>query len=134
MTPLLLLDTSGLLAYLFASEARHEAAVDLITTGRRKMTHSHIFAELVALVQARGYRLSTALDFLDDLIAHPLIEVVWVDALLHARAVALLRARADKEYSLADAVSFVLMRERSTYDALTTDHHFEQEGFYRLLS
>ena len=47
--------------------------------------------------------------------------------------VALLEARADKSYSLADAVSFVLMRAHHIRDALTTDRHFEQEGFVRLL-
>jgi len=38
-----------------------------------------------------------------------------------------------KTYSLCDAVSFVLMRRRSLSEALTTDRHFEQEGFRRLL-
>jgi len=45
----------------------------------------------------------------------------------------LLIAREDKTYSLCDAVSFVLMRQRGMTDALTTDRHFEQEGFVRLL-
>jgi predicted nucleic acid-binding protein len=52
---------------------------------------------------------------------------------LHASAVALLEARPDKRYSLCDAVSFIAMRERGLAEALTTDHHFEQEGFVRLL-
>jgi predicted nucleic acid-binding protein len=41
--------------------------------------------------------------------------------------------RLDKDYSLCDAVSFLLMRARGLTDALTTDKHFEQEGFRRLL-
>ncbi|MEM9809150.1 MAG: nucleic acid-binding protein, partial [Cyanobacteria bacterium P01_D01_bin.56] len=41
--------------------------------------------------------------------------------------------REDKTYSLCDAVSFVLMCQRGITDALTTDRHFEQEGFVRLL-
>jgi predicted nucleic acid-binding protein len=45
----------------------------------------------------------------------------------------LLRAQPDKNYSLCDAVSFLLMRTRGIQDALTTDHHFEQAGFRRLL-
>jgi predicted nucleic acid-binding protein len=62
-----------------------------------------------------------------------LLEVVWVGEKLHTAATRLLRRRPDKAYSLCDAVSFVLMRERSITEALTTDHHFEQEGFIRLL-
>jgi predicted nucleic acid-binding protein len=45
----------------------------------------------------------------------------------------LLLAQSDKQYSLAEAVSFVLMRERNDFDALTTDHHFDEAGFRRLL-
>jgi predicted nucleic acid-binding protein len=53
---------------------------------------------------------------------------------LKQEAVRLLEARLDKSYSLCDAVSFVLMRQRGLHDALTTDRHFEQEGFRRLLT
>jgi len=45
----------------------------------------------------------------------------------------LLAGRADKTYSLCDAVSFVLMHRRRISEALTTDRHFEQEGFRRML-
>jgi predicted nucleic acid-binding protein len=45
----------------------------------------------------------------------------------------LLRLRLDKSYSLCDAVSFILMRDHQINDALTSDRHFEQEGFRRLL-
>jgi predicted nucleic acid-binding protein len=34
---------------------------------------------------------------------------------------------------LVDTFSFVLMQRRGMYQALTTDHHFEQAGFVRLL-
>ena len=45
----------------------------------------------------------------------------------------LLENRLDKNYSLCDAVSFVVMREYQFLNALTTDKHFAQEGFRRLL-
>lgn len=44
-----------------------------------------------------------------------------------------LQGRLDKSYSLCDAVSFLLMREGAITEALTTDRHFDQEGFVRLL-
>jgi predicted nucleic acid-binding protein len=52
---------------------------------------------------------------------------------LQRAAMDLLLARQDKTYSLCDAVSFVLVRQRYLTEALTTDHHFEQEGFQQLL-
>jgi len=56
-----------------------------------------------------------------------------VDRDLHDRGMGLLTAQLDKTYSLCDAVSFLLMQDRGMIDALTTDRHFEQAGFRRLL-
>ena len=67
------------------------------------------------------------------LAAHPEVEIVWVDEMLNQQALSLLEARLDKDYSLCDAISFLLMKERGLVDALTTDHHFEQEGLRKLL-
>jgi predicted nucleic acid-binding protein len=41
--------------------------------------------------------------------------------------------RPDKEWSWADCISFVVMRERGIRQALTTEEHFEQAGFIALL-
>ena len=41
--------------------------------------------------------------------------------------------RLDKQWSLTDCISFVVMRENGITDALTGDHHFEQAGFRILL-
>lgn len=98
------------------------------------LTNNYVLAEFVALAQARGLPRVGTLDFVVDLQVVPRVEVVWVDETLHNQALALLQARLDKSYSLCAAVSFLLMRERKLIEALTTDRHFEQEGFTRLLS
>lgn len=43
------------------------------------------------------------------------------------------RERSDKGYSLTDCCSMVIMQRRGIQIALTSDHHFEQEGFSILL-
>ena len=129
----MLLDTSGLLCHQYASEAQHLLAVRLFESSGRKLTHSYVLAEFLALVTARRLNRAQAILFLRQLILHPLVEVVWVDRGLHGRAIALLELRPDKSYSLCDAVSFVLMTEHGMLEALTTDRHFEQEGFLKLL-
>ena len=65
--------------------------------------------------------------------AVPYVKVVHVDPALDAASWALLKSRFDKEWSLVDAASFIVMQERGIIEALTTDHHFEQAGFVRLL-
>jgi predicted nucleic acid-binding protein len=129
----MLLDTSGLYCYLDAGDARHREAVSLLESATIRLTHNYVLAELVALCNARGLDRRVTLDFVGELADDPNVELVWVGKDGHNSAMDLLRARLDKDYSLCDAVSFLLMRERGVTDALTTDRHFEQEGFVRLL-
>jgi len=130
---MLLLDTSGLLCYLHQAEPQHEQAVEYFDLANQSLTHSYILAELIALAEVRRFPRLPTLNFMNDLLKHPDIEVVWVDELLHCQGMTLLMERVDKTYSLCDAVSFVLMQKRGITEALTTDRHFEQEGFIRLL-
>lgn len=105
----------------------------LFDAAPRLLTHSYVLTEFVALANSRGLPRRPVLTYLLDLIRLPDVEVVWVSDELHASAMDLLGQRLDKTYSLCDAVSFVLMRRRGIIEALTTDRHFEQEGFHRLL-
>ena len=129
----MLLDTSGLLCLYDRKENRHTDAVRLYRAAQSRLASSYVLAEFIALTHARGLQRVSVLTFVRDLLANPVIELVWVDEALNSRALDRLEARLDKTYSLCDAVSFVLMRERGLTEALTTDHHFEQEGFVRLL-
>jgi len=129
----MLLDTSGLLCYFDAADDRHANADAYFHAAPLRLVHSYILAEFIPLCQVRGLNRSATLSFVEDLMLSPRIEIIWVDEALHQSAFALLQARLDKTYSLCDAVSFVLMKGRGLMDALTTDHHFEQEGFRRLL-
>jgi len=129
----MLLDTSGLLCCYHAGEPQHADAVTFFNAATARLTHSYVLAEFIALCQARGLNRIRVLDFSADLLDSPHVEVVWVDETLHRSALTLLQERLDKTYTLCDAVSFVLMRERGIAEALTTDHHFEQEGFTRPL-
>ncbi len=130
---MILLGTSGLLCYYHRDEPEHDDAVALFNASTASLTHRYVLAEFVALANARGLPRRGALAFAADLLDDPDIEIVWVEEALHRSALALLQARQDKSYSLCDAVSFVLLRARGLSDALTTDHHFEQEGFTKLL-
>lgn len=131
---MLLIDTSGLLCYVHKSEPQHQQAVQLLDASNQNLTHNYVLAEFVALALVRRFPRLATLTLIADLLENPDIETVWVDEPLHRAAVELLIARQDKTYSLCDAVSFVLMRQRGINEALSTDRHFEQEGFIRLLS
>ena len=127
----MLLDTSGLLALYDQGFHGHASAVEYFQLTPQRLTHNYILAEFVALVTARGFMRAPAFQFLQEIVQQ--VEVVWVDTNLHTQAFAYLTARQDKQYSLCDAVSFVLMEQRGVTDALTTDRHFAQAGFVKLL-
>jgi len=130
----MLLDTSGLLSCFDADESRHRDAVRSYEEAALRLTYNYVLAEFVALAQARHLPRLDSLAFAAEAMADPEIEVVWINPALHSEAMLLLQAQLDKDYSLCDAVSFLLMRQRGISDALTTDHHFDQAGFRRLLS
>ena len=129
----MLLDTSGLFGLLHRDEPQHTSAIALYAQAPRRLTHSYVLAELIPLAQVRGLARSLVLDFSLRAVKDDEVEVIWVDERIHRAALSLLQVRRDKGYSLCDAVSFVLMRERGMLEALTTDKHFVQEGFIRLL-
>lgn len=129
----MLLDTSGLMCLFDKRDRRHEAAKMLYLNAQRRLTHNYVLAEFVALAAARRAPRDRALGFLMALTANPLIEIVWVDERAHRAALEFLSQRLDKSWSLCDAASFLLMQPRNETEALTTDHHFEQAGFVRLL-
>ncbi len=61
------------------------------------------------------------------------IEIVSASPDWFQKGVAFHKARPDKEWSLTDCISFVVMQERGISCALAYDHHFEQAGFESLL-
>lgn len=127
------IDTSGFFCIFSERDTNHAAAIELYEAARSRLTTNYVLAEYVALADARGLPREDAVSFSAEIINDRNIEVIWVDENLHRRAVELLQNRRDKNYSLCDAVSFVLMSEREVSEALTTDKHFEQENFVRLL-
>jgi uncharacterized protein len=60
-------------------------------------------------------------------------EVVPASREILDRALALYHQHADKEWTLTDCASFVVMRDRAVTEVLTQDRHFEQAGFTALL-
>jgi len=127
------LDTSGVLSLYDSRDAFHQTATREFRRADRFLTHNYVLAELVSLANARNLPRQDTLRRIRNLMDSPLVELLWVDETLHRAGMDLLTRRADKAYSLCDAISFLQMRESNVTEALTTDRHFEQEGLVRLL-
>ena len=123
-------DTSGLFALLSTTDDNHPRAKRAFGELRARQTllvsTSYVLVETDALV-GRRLGLDAVRSFRTDFA--PLIDVVWVDETLHNAGVDLLLDRRKRLLSLVDAVSFIVMRQRSVAEAFAIDPHFEQEGF-----
>ena len=92
------------------------------------ITHDAVLTEVLAFFSGSGSRGRTeAIAVIRG--ALEAFEVVHVGRELFSQSVDLYAARLDKEYSLVDCMSMVLMKERGITHVLTNDHHFRQEGF-----
>jgi len=60
-------------------------------------------------------------------------QLIHADAALWQRGWQLFLERPDKDWGLTDCISFVTMEEHGITRAFTSDHHFEQAGFVRLM-
>ena len=102
--------------------------------GSRLVTTNYVIAELVALLSSpmRIPRMKS-IKFIESIKTSSLVDVIHIDENLDAESWELLKNRADKNWSLVDCSSFIVMQENKIVEALTTDHHFEQAGFVRLL-
>lgn len=126
-------DTFHFLALLNRNDRAHRRAVE----ASQSRTGALVTTEFVLLEVADAMsgpkdrfaflQLLTALRADDSVIIDP------VSSDRFEQGVALFAARSDKEWSLTDCVSFVVMQEHKLTDALTGDRHFVRAGFRALL-
>lgn len=98
------------------------------------VTTDEVLGELLNFFCERGSQLrSLAASIVDEIRKDPRVTVVEQSRDSFDGGFGHYKARADKEYSLVDCVSFELMTRDSITEALTNDHHFVQAGFIALL-
>lgn len=104
------------------------------------MTTDWVLAELVSLLLNRvGLPHRTIVQIVDGIFASPNVVIVQYRYRGCGRsngASSMGTLQAPSRQTLVDCVSFIIMERRGIRgikEALTTDHHFEQAGFVRLL-
>jgi predicted nucleic acid-binding protein len=130
-------DTSGWVSFFVEGDPHYEKATTLMTQWQqqngRVVTTNYVLSELIVLFRRFRVDRPTAWEYIKVIRSTPWIEIVRIDEVLDKEAWQLLEKRLDKEWSLVDCASFVVMKKRGLNEALTTDKHFEQAGFTRLL-
>jgi uncharacterized protein len=127
------LDTSYYVALFSPRDRHHNHAVDLGHSLRRPI----VITEFVLLELGNALADADDRQLFVDLLPHlrrdPNALVIPATHELFQQGCDLYAKRLDKDWSLVDCTSFVVMEEHGMSDALTADHHFEQAGFTVLL-
>jgi predicted nucleic acid-binding protein len=130
----LFIDTAYVIARINRRDQYHEQA--------RVLAHQYVGQQFIVTdgvlletgnALARHFR-AAAIQLIEQFLASPQVEVVYMTPDLFASAITLYKQMDDKQWSLVDCASFVVMRERGITEALTSDHHFTQAGFKILLA
>ena len=127
-------DTFFFFAFLNADDSAHREASTFYDAfdGQLLMTE-WILTELADGLSGLSGR-QAFVDFHRALRNDPTVKIIPSSNELFAAGVELYATRPDKELSLTDCISFVVMEREGLTDALTGDRHFEQAGFKVLLS
>jgi predicted nucleic acid-binding protein len=130
------LDTGFAIALLSPRDQYHAAALRLAAEiqrqGTKVITSDAVLLEIGAALAKLTYRLA-AIKLIDGLRFDSKVEVIPLDNKLFDAGYQLFRKRPDKEWSLTDCISFIIMQEQHISQALAADEHFRQAGLIPLL-
>jgi predicted nucleic acid-binding protein len=115
-----------------ADEAHANAVAFTEQFSGRLLTTAWVMTEVAdgltdALARERFVQFYDRLRLRDDVMIVPCGEELF------DQGMELFRRRLDKEWSLTDCISFLVMQGENVAESLTGDHHFEQAGFVALL-
>jgi uncharacterized protein len=130
----ILVDTAFVQALLSARDQNHATA--LANLPRMRRAAEVWVTEAVFIEVADGLcsiDRKAAADWIETCYRTANIRVAPVTTELIRRALNLYSERDDKQWSLTDCISFVVMQENGLTAALTSDKHFIQAGFRALL-
>ena len=103
--------------------------------GHRKV--ALVTTEFILLEVANAFCASIwrdkAIKLIEGLRSLPNLQIIEADTSLLAEGWDIYYSRLDKEWSLTDCVSIAVMQKEEIEQAFTSDHHFEQAGFIKLL-
>jgi len=128
------LDTHYFLALRNPRDEAHAQALAVTSQFRNRplLTTAWVLTEVADALAKPTNRAGFA-ELMRLLTSDPAVTIVPPSSDLFERGITLYNARSDKDWSLTDCISFVVMTEQGLSEAVTGDHHFEQAGFQALL-
>ena len=124
------IDTAAFLAVLNADDQFHPLARqtwdEILSSDSSLFSSNYVILETTALLQHR-FGIDAVRLFESDII--PVVEIAWVDEIIHKQAMSALLAANRRNLSLVDCTSFEIIRQVGLDSVFTFDLHFHDQGF-----
>jgi predicted nucleic acid-binding protein len=139
MAEIVFWDTAAFVALGNADDELHEAAIvvsrQLAGEKARILTTDAVLTEVVNTFSRVGFRpiARQIISAFQESTPSGAAESIQVDSLLWQRGWQFFLDRPDKDWSLTDCFSFLVMHDHQVRRAFTSDHHFKQAGYACLL-
>ncbi len=129
-------DTSAWVALKDKSDKHNQKAIELnkelLLNKNRYFTSNYIIDETLTLILMKLNH-NTAIEFGEEIRNSKLIEIIYLDKELEEDSWQFFKKYSDKNFSFTDCSSFIIMKKFGIQKAFSSDHHFEQAGFIKLL-
>jgi predicted nucleic acid-binding protein len=126
-------DAHYFLAVFNSRDQAHAKALEFAAKSNLTLVSTVLALSEFASGVAHSNRREAAADMIERFLVDPKSIVVSLTDDLFRRGAQFYGKRNDKQWSLVDCISFLVMSEQGINEALTGDHHFEQAGFKALL-
>ena len=127
-------DTSFYIALLNHRDEHHQRAMQFAEEHPGNFITSAWVIEELADYLCDPPNRSLFFSIYNDLCADDRVTIVPLSTELFDRGIELYAARPDKNWSLTDCISFLIMERLELREAAAADHHFVQAGFVALLT
>jgi predicted nucleic acid-binding protein len=129
-------DTAAWIALINRSDQLHEQAktvMNQLKEEKSKLVTTEFILIEVANALSKPPLRSRAVTYINGLRRLKTVQIIPANAELFHAGWLLYSDRLDKEWSLTDCISFEIMRREKIIRAFTSDRHFEQAGFAKLM-
>ena len=134
--PAFFADASYWIALVTPDDEFHEQAAEysVLLSDEQLVTTQLVLNELLNPRSGTSrQRRRAAIALVDAIMQNPRVAIEPQTAAQFHNALARLRNRPDREWSITDCASFLVMERDGIREALTSDRHFEQAGFAVML-
>ncbi|MGA7922495.1 MAG: PIN domain-containing protein [Thermoplasmata archaeon] len=130
---MIFVDTSAWLALVDSHDKFHDRALTInrrIAAGEfgKQVTTNYVLAETLTLIR-RNLGIRQAIALSDAIDSGHEVHVLWIEPVHHREAMKIMSSHSDKDWSVTDCSSFVVMRALAIGSAFTFDTDFAQAGF-----